>query len=262
MEVILVDLVDNNRVFGGCTDDDATVHSLSSLVSSDEPTVCSPERQKNSPVARNNDNRPGHRRLSRIYGREIAIIACNSPEIKALVEPSVPHSVQCNHQRAISTLTFLDDVDENEHDLCGGFVPPTSKLKRRTCPIVSPDNAHGRTRLSDQIPLSIDRRDQESYSPEGRFLFDNAPTPKTRNSSYKDDVDELTLYLERQRIHDTYSPEPKHKDVRDSVVPISTIVSPQALPSKKRSSRHRRVSYDNLPDISEVLCHPDFVCTC
>ena len=259
MEVILVDLVNNNQIFGGCTDEDdnATVHSLSSLVSSDDPTVCSPERQKNSPATKNCDHRPSHRRLSRIYGREIAIIACNSPEIKALVEPSVPQSVQCNHQRTISTLSFLSEDVEDE--LCGGYGPPTSKLKqRRTIPIVSPDNEHVRTRRNDQIPLSIERRDQDNYSSDGRFLFDDAPTPKTRNSSYKDDVDELAVFLDRQRIHDTYSPEMKSKDVRDSAVPSTAMVSPQGFPTKRRSSMHRRVSYDNLPDISEVLCHPDF----
>lgn len=263
MEVILVDLVDSNRV-EGCNND-ATDHSLSSLVSSDDSTADSLEQwkdispTKDHPSVKNCvDSR--HRHVARISGTEISIIACSSPEIKALVQ-SVPPSIQCLHQRSVSTLSFYPEYD-NIDELCGNSIAPVTKMNRNGCPVVSPDHEHT-MKLNDHKRLSIEHRDQKSFHSEGRFIFDDQLSPVSRNLLYNEAVDELTLRLEQQRIEPNRMrlPEFQNKDVRDASHPNNTTTYPQEQPIKKRNSMHRRVSYDNLPDISEILCHPDFLST-
>ena len=252
MDVILVDLVaDNNQVEG---DDAGTVHSLRSLVSSDDSTVRSSEKQEEELVS--NDEDP-----PQCDDYRCSIIACSSPEIKALVQ-TIPQSVQCRHRRSVSTLSFFpeDMIDEDERDeYFDGHSPSattTITTKRRnhrkgSCqPLVSPNSVlatFGSMSANDHQRLSINEdRDQESCQSEGRFVYDDdLMSPLSIKSSVNDiATEELARRLERTSIGST----------RSTIASSAT----QRKPGRKRPSMHRRVSYNNLPNMSEIMCHPDF----
>lgn len=252
MDVILVDLVaDNNQVEG---DEAGTVHSLRSLVSSDDSTVSSSDRQEEEEEIYEHSPQCDDYRCS--------IIACSSPEIKALVH-TIPESVQCRHQRSVSTLSFFpeDIIDDHERDEYSDAHSPsattttTTTTKRRHYrkgsfqPLVSPNSvltAFGSMTANDHRRLSIDEdRDQESCQSEGRFAHDDLMSPLSIKSTLNDRAtEELARRLERTSIGSS----------RSSIGSSAT----QRKPVRKRPSMHRRVSYNNLPNMSEIMCHPDF----
>ena len=125
----------SNRVSGG--DDVATVHSLRSLVSSDD-SIHSLDQYISSSNRQSSQECQDHRH--RFSGTEISIIACSSPEIKALVQP-IPPSIQYQHQRSISTLTFFPEASIDDQ-CCDSVIFPVTKMQPVVPPTVSPDNGH------------------------------------------------------------------------------------------------------------------------
>ena len=278
MDIILVD---NNRLAG--SDDVATVHSLRSLVSYDESTH-SLEQHDGIPSTNHrrsfkNCEDHSHRHVARSIGTEMSIIACSSPEIKALIQP-IPPSVQFQHHRSVSTLTLFPE-DINEDQCYDSYFVPVTKMKRNGFPFVLPTISPNRgnvkvndnIKLKDRQRLSIEHCEQENSHSEDRFICNDEPDMMKGGFLHGEETDELALYLERQRIRSNivYLPEVPNKELRDSSNTKTTVVQEhliekrpmrkQERPLMRRSSRHRRVSYDSLPEMSEILCQPELPST-
>ena len=268
----------------------ATVHSLRSLVSSDETNSLElndaiPSKIRRRSLKRNNRHyhcSPSQRSIS----TEMSIIACSSPEIKALVLPititvpekirnsgastSTPSSVQYHHQRSVSTLSLFPE-DDDGGDECDSF-SVAAKIKYKNdngFPIVA-NISRNNNNSNDYDRRSVEYRDQDNCHSTNHCDRDDERDTSTQ-ILFNDETDELALYLERQSIgSDTiYSPTALLKT--DTRIPSPTTVIPNTAnlfsvvqhPIKKgslqrrRSSMHRRVSYDSLPEISEILFQPD-----
>lgn len=120
-------------------DNTVTAHSLRSLVSSDE-SIDSLERCDNVPTTIHCAERKLDWDAGTQYCTKMSIIACSSPEIKALVQ-SIPPYVQCYHQISLSALSLFPGESNS------GEIPNTNTevLKILKCdkePIVWPDASH------------------------------------------------------------------------------------------------------------------------
>jgi len=259
MDVILVDLVasdSNIAVVDG--DNDETNHSLSSLVSIDNSTVHALEGRNETPTKEDLPKEihvtedPKHPLGRRGSTKQLSIIACSSPEIKALVQP-IPPSIQYRHQRSVSTLSVYPDIDDGERDEFtdssqNAHAATTTKASNRKGypALISPENVrvsiNSSLTMSDHGRLSIEYRDQESCRSDGRFVYDDVSSPLSPNSLLSDKAtDELARRLQQTGLSSRSLP----------------CTGPQK-PVRKRPSMHRRVSYNNLPNMSEILCHPEF----
>ena len=275
-------LVDSNRLAGN--DDVATVHSLRSLVSYDESSTHSLERHDtilSTDHCRSfrNCEDYSHHYAARSSGAEMSIIACSSPEIKALVQP-IPPSIQFQHHRSVSTLTLFPEYI-NEDDCSDSYYVPVTKMTRIDSPVKLPTVSpiHGNVevnnniKLKDRQRLSIEHREQENSHSEDHFIFDDNPDVMKVDFEHGDETDELALCLERQGIGSNRIdlPEVPNKELRDSSNTKTTFARERLIekrplrnperPLKRRSSRHRRVSYDSLPDMSEILRQPELPST-
>jgi len=275
-------LIDSNRLAGN--NDVATVHSLRSLVSYDESSTHSLERHDATPSTDHcrsirNCEDYCHHHVARSSGAEMSIIACSSPEIKALVQP-IPPSIQFQHHRSVSTLTlFPEYIDEDE--CSDSYFGPVTKMKRIDSPVKLPTVSpiHGNVEVNINIKLkdrqrsSIEHHEQEKSHSEDRFIFDDNPDVMKGDFAHGDETDELALYLKRQRIGSNRIdlPEVPNEKLRDSSN-IKTSFARERLiekrpmrqqkrPLMRTSSRHRRVSYDSLPNMSEILCQPELPST-
>ncbi len=261
MDVILVDLVASNSniavVDGG--GNDGTNHSLSSLVSIDNSTVHAVDDREQTPTKEDLPKEihvtedPKHLLGRRGSTKQLSIIACSSPEIKALVKP-IPPSIQYRHQRSVSTLSvFPNDNDNDERDEYSDSsqnahaATTTKASNRKGYPaLISPDNVrvsiNSSLTMSEHGRLSIEYREEESCRSEGRFVYDDVSSPLSPNSLVSDKAtNELARRLQQTGISSRSLP----------------CAGPQN-PVRKRPSMHRRVSYNNLPNMSEILCHPEF----
>jgi hypothetical protein len=253
-----------------------------------------------------------HRRVSsqRSISTEMAIIASSSPEIKALTLPitttfELPEEINCSglsssssssaspssneyhrhtttthhhqyrHQRSISTCSlFPEDFD------CDSFsvsAKTKNKLSPTISPAVSPIDVDG-------VNNKEDYRDQDNYHPsmnrckrEREHDDDQRDGTLTKLSNDNNEIDELTLYLERQNIGSSdsiHSPTSLlHKKTPQLSSPTTIIPDVTVHPFKRgssqqrprpsfleqRSSLHRRISFDSLPGISEIIDQPNLL---
>lgn len=281
MEVISVD---SNRIVGNS--DVATVHSLRSLVSSDDSIHSLEQNDEIQSTVHcqtfKNCQDYCHHNAQRSSSTEMSIIACSSPEIKALVQP-VPPSIQFHHQRSMSTLSLFPEDDRSDEN-CDINSIHVAKIKRISFPIVSPaaspncENVKvgNIMKVNNDKRSLIERRDQESYYSKERFDYSKEFDAMKMNKVYEKETDKLALCLERQKFGSERIclPEVSNKDFEHSSQVFMTQntavtlvqqrpinrghIRHQENPLIRRSSLHRRVSYDSLPEMSEILCRPDF----
>ena len=251
----------------------------------------------------------------RSISTEMAIIASSSPEIKALTLPitttfELPEEINCSglssssspspssssssaspssneyhrhtttahyhqyrHQRSIRTCSlFPEDFD------CDSF-SVSAKTKNKLSPTISPA----------VLPIDVDGvnnkeeyRDQDNnHSTKNRCEREREHDDDQRDSTFtklsndNNEIDELTLYLERQNIGSSdsiHSPTSLlHKETSQLSSPTTIIPDVAVHPFKRgssqqrprpsfleqRSSLHRRISFDSLPEISEILDQPN-----
>jgi hypothetical protein len=274
--------VDSNRL--GESDDAASAHSLRSLVSSDD-SIRSLERHDGIPTTIDCqlDKNCGdwrHCHIKRNSSTEISIIACSSPEIKALVQPLSP-SIPFQQQRSWDTLSFFPDKYHGDESYHSSPIPAT-KMKDRSFSVVSSAASprNGRTSVNGNIrldDLSIEHRDQENCQDGDRCVYSDRSISMRGNSLYDGETDELALSLERQSIgsNRSYLPGVANEELRNSSqgpMVLNTMTNTiqqhaihgkptrrhQERPKVRRSSLHRRISHDSLPEISKILCEPDF----
>jgi hypothetical protein len=259
----------------------------------------------------NNSHHHRHRRApsQRSISTEMAIIASSSPEIKALTLPitttfELPEEINCSglssssssaspssneyhrhtttthhhqhrHQRSISTCSlFPEDFD------CDSF-SVSAKTKNKLSPTISPavspidvDGVNNKEEYRDQnnCHSTMNRCEREREHDD-----DQRDGTLTKLSNDNNEIDELTLYLERQNIGSSdsiHSPtsllhkEPSQLSSPTTIISDATIHpfkrgSSQQRPRpsflEQRSSIHRRISFDSLPEISEIIDQPNLL---
>lgn len=199
---------------------------------------------------------------------------------------------QHHHQSSMSTCyLFPEDFDCDSFSIstksrnkCSSIVLPAvspigvdrkNKFSSFVLPAVSPSNVDGNNnKNSNNNERLVEYRDQGNYHAMNRCERENDQRDANPTKmSHNNEVDELTLYLERQSIglDNIHSQTILHKDDQ---IPSPTTVTPETIlhpfkrgslrhprPSfmEKRTSVHRRISFDSLPEISEILDQPDLL---
>ena len=252
-------------------DDDESIHSLQSLVSSDKPIHCLEQRDGVPSNVCLQSTQNCQDQIS--SSTRMSIIACSSPEIKALVAP-LPDSIRYEHQRSVSNLSFCpEDLTRNgSYDRCS--VRRTQK-GHSSLPVVSPTFSSDRENIEKNCKKTIKDYEQDSsirgsYCSGDRFNFDD---------------ESITMKLDFLHLGETDGIRSKSKSLSGATFNASPSCS-QAFMSQnttikhvqwnhvqqkplehqehffmRRSTKHRRVSYDNLPDMSKVLCQPGEIFT-
>jgi len=249
----------------------------------------------------------------RSINTEMFIIASSSPEIKALSLPTttleLPEEINCTgsslfpssneyhnhtttrqhrHQSSISTCyLFPEDSDcdsfsfsTKNRNKCSSIVLPAvspidvdrkNKFSSFVLPAVSPNDVDGNNNNNER---SVEYRDQGHCHSMNRCERENDQRDATLTKmSRSNEVDELTLYLERQSIglDNIYPQTTLHKEnqIRSptTIIPETTLHPfkrgslrhPRPSFMEKRTSVHRRISFDSLPEISEILDQPDLL---